>query len=131
MKARILGVHEAPPSNGQWKSLAIIDVELDIHGVPLILRGLTVKSKELKTFVGFRSFKRGEEWAQTIDFPDHYKAVADALLEAWLEHKRNPDAVLIAPNHAEFTAEIAPSSVPSNPTRAPKVNYDMLADCPF
>ena len=129
MRARILEAHPAPPGNGAWQAEAIIDVEIQLAGIELIVRGITVRSKasEGKTFFGMKSFKRDEDWVQTVDFPSHNKELQAALLEAWTQHQKAPQQpeppreLGIAPN----PSVIAPKYVP------PKPNYAALEECPF
>ena len=129
MQAKVLAAHEAPPSSGQWQAVAVIDVELLVNLIPVIIRGITVRTKpqEGKTFFGMRSMKKGEEWAQVVEFPEHGKEVHAALLEAWTQHQKAPQQpeppreLGIAPN----PSVIAPKYVP------PKPNYAALEECPF
>ena len=132
MKARILEAHTSPPGNGAWQAEAIIDVEIQLAGIELIVRGITVRSKasEGKTFFGMKSFKRDENWVQTVDFPSHNKELQAALLDAWrafdgpvgkpVDSVEQPEMIM-APNHQQF----APTA------RVAKPNPAMLAECPF
>lgn len=129
MQAKVLATYEAPPSSGQWQAVAVIDVELLVNLIPVIIRGITVRSKpqEGKTFFGMRSIKRDEEWAQIVDFPEHGKEVQTALLEAWTEHQK-------APQKSEPPRELglaAQPSVTASKYVPPKPNYAILEECPF
>lgn len=129
MQAKVLAAYEAPPSNGQWQAVAVIDVELLVNLIPVVIRGITVRTKpqEGKTFFGMRSMKKGEEWAQVVEFPEHGKEVQAALLEAWTKHQKAPQQPE-PPRELEIATNpsvIAPKYVP------PKPNYAIMEECPF
>jgi len=132
MQAKVLASYEAPPSNGQWQAVAVIDVELLVNLIPVIIRGITVRSKpqEGKTFFGMRSMKKGEEWAQVVDFPEHGKEVQAALLEAWTAHQKSPSqpAQPEPSRHLEGAHHAPPATQKYAP---PKPNYAILEECPF
>ena len=136
MQAKILAVHDAPPSNGQWQAVAVIDVELLVNLVPVVIRGITVRTKasEGKIFFGMRSMKRGEDWVQVIDLPEHQRQLQDALLAMWLAYTTNP-SIATEPDHD--TAPLAPEAPRmEQPTRGasvnkPRPNPALLDQCPF
>lgn len=135
MRARILEAHPAPPGNGAWRAEAIIDVEIQLAGIELIVRGITVRSKpsEGKTFFGMKSFKRDEDWVQIVDFPSHNKEVQSALLEAWntwntskqQTESNQPAQIDALMRFAAVDLELAQKQ------SAPKPNRALLEECPF
>lgn len=136
MQAKILAAYEAPASNGQWQAVAMIDVEILVNLVPVIVRGITVRAKpqEGKTFFGMRSMKKGEEWAQVVEFPEHGKEVQAALLEAWNTWNKQPQPqteskqpVQVEPLMAFAAIDV--DSIPAQPR--PRPNRAILEECPF
>ena len=132
MKAMILAKHAAPPGSGTsaWTPQAIIDVELLVNLVPVVIRGITVRTKEDKTFFGFKSYKRDESWEQVVDFPEHGKQVQEALMKAWRDVQANP-AQLQKPQEA---APLQAVPMPTQPLRSsPKQarRETVYEDCPF
>ncbi len=132
MKAKIIAKHPAPPGSGAsaWTPVAIIDVELLVNLVPVVVRGVTVRTKEDKTFFGFKSYKRDESWEQVVDFPEHGKQVQDALLEAWRDVQANPAQLQQPQDRAPLQAMPMPSHpLPSSPK--PPRRETQFDDCPF
>jgi hypothetical protein len=132
MKAKILAKHPAPPGSGAsaWTPQAIIDVELLVNLLPVVIRGITVRTKEDKTFFGFKSYKRDETWEQVVDFPEHGKQVQDALLEAWRDVQANPAQLQQPQQTAPLQAMPMPSHpLPSSPK--PARRETQFEDCPF
>lgn len=132
MKAKILAKHAAPPGSGTsaWTPVAIIDVELLVNLVPVVIRGITVRTKEEKTFFGFKSYKREEQWEQVVDFPEHGKQVQEALLEAWRDVQANP-AQLQKPQEAAPLQAMPQLSRPAPSSPKPARREIQYEDCPF
>lgn len=132
MQAKILAAYEAPPSNGQWEAVAQIDAEILVNLIPVIVRGITLrtKPKDGKMFFGMRGMKKGEEWAQVVDFPEHGKEVQAALLEAWNAWNKQPKPQQPAPADNEpLLAFARVTEVATKPQ--PRPNRAMLEECPF
>jgi|688.fasta_scaffold17411_7 hypothetical protein len=136
MQAKVLAAHEAPPSNGQWQAVAVVDVEILVNLIPVIIRGITVRTKpqEGKTFFGMRSMKRDEEWAQIVEFPEHGKEVQAALLEAWNTWNKQPKPQTESkqPVGLDTLMRFAAVDVNSIPAQhKPTPNRAILEECPF
>ena len=134
MQAKILAAYEAPASNGQWQAVAMIDVEILVNLVPVIVRGITVRAKpqEGKTFFGMRSMKKGEEWAQVVEFPVHGKEVQTALLEAWNTWNKQPKPQTESKQPAQIDALMRFAAVDLEHARKQaKPNPALLEECPF
>ena len=135
MQAKVLAAHEAPPSSGQWQAVAVIDVELLVNLIPVTIRGITVRTKpqEGKTFFGMRSMKKGEEWAQVVEFPEHGKEVQAALLEAWNTWNTSKQQTeLKQPVQLEPLIRFAAVDLElARKQSTPKPNRALLEECPF
>ena len=132
MKAKILAKHPAPPGSGAsaWTPQAIIDVEMTINLLPIIVRGITVRTKEDKTFFGFKSYKREEQWEQVVDFPEHGKPIQEALLDAWNDLQANLEQLQQPQDRAPLQAMPMPSQPLPNSPKPPR-RETQFEDCPF
>jgi hypothetical protein len=83
ISAVVLEEKECEPGKGIWRRVAVIDVRLRIHGMPFLLREITVMSQQNSYWFSPKAKYVEGRWYPLFEAEEHYEEFQDALRDAW------------------------------------------------